>query len=384
MVIIHLISEKNNSRRLKQVIKRVHELATRQVNAGEKIQVWHITSDSGDNYPVGNYPTAVFHASRNSLFPGQQLKTAIGNRKNKAIFHLHGGFIPALYSTAMFLKEQDIPFVYSPHGSYEPASMQKNRIIKKLYFSILEKKLLRAARSIHSLSRSEINGLQSVFPNKKSVWIPYGLEPVPLPQKKYAGNQFIIGFYGRLENNHKAPEEVLSGFCYFHRQHANSQLWIIGDGPQKLRLIKLAEAAGIANAVVFFGSRHGEEKSSLFQQCHVFAALGQNEDPPGVLLKAASFGIPCLVTEDIHTVNVVRKYNAGIVIREANAAEICRALTELHDYTFSGRQVTVFWRNAHRMISAEFAWEQIIPRFSQMYTGQEAMDKACPAGEAVA
>ena len=369
MEIIHLILGKANPERMNGVNKVVHEMATRQSISGENVEVWGITSHPIHDYPERQYMTRLFQSGRNMFSLSTALKKDISEKQKGTIFHLHGGFIPQMYSASMWLKKNKIPFIITPHGSYNKIAMLRNKFIKQLYFRFFERKLLSAATSIHSLGQSEIDGLQSVFPNDKSVLIPYGLEPVKdmVPWKNTG--KFIVGYCGRLDLYTKGLVELLQGFGLFQQEQSRAELWIIGDGKKEDRekLIKIATELHIQHAIVFFGSRYGEEKNELLQQVNVLAVPSRNEGLPTVVLEAAAMGIPCLVTRATNTGDYINDYTAGLVIEQTDPKEICRGLKLLCQAMQTEIGANTIRANARRMVKEAFDWKLILNRFHKLY-----------------
>jgi glycosyltransferase involved in cell wall biosynthesis len=366
MEIIHLILGKANPDRMNGVNRVVNELASRQRIAGVQAEVWGITANTTHNYPARNYPTRLFARKRNPFDLPAALKKAM-MQKHQAVFHLHGGFVPQMYAAAKLLREYCIPYVFTPHGSYNTIAMQRSGLLKKIYFRLFEKSLLKGAMAIHSLGKSEMEGLQQVFANNKSVLIPYGYELTAQAATNPAAGDFIIGYCGRIDIYTKGLKELLEGFAAFYAMHPEARLWIIGDGPEREKLEKMAAALAVSDGVVFRGARYGEEKNNLLQQCHVFAAPSRNEGLPTAVLEAASLGIPCLVTEATNTGEYIRQFDAGVVIEQTCGRQIQQGLQNLYSRMQEPKMAAAFSNNTKRMVADTFNWERIVECFNSMY-----------------
>lgn len=366
MEIIHLILGKANPNRMNGVNRVVNELAGRQCQAGIQAQVWGISADVTHNYPARNYSTRLFARSVNPFALSASLQHAIKAMPG-AVFHLHGGFLPQMYAAARLLQRCGIPFVFTPHGSYNTIAMQKSSWQKKIYFQLFERRLLNAARAVHALGQSETEGLQQVFPNNKSVRIPYGFEPAAAGHSSRSNKNFITGYCGRMDVYTKGLNELLQGFAAFLTLHPTARLWLIGDGPERAALEQTAASLAITHAVVFWGAKYGEEKNSLLQQCHVFAAPSRNEGLPVAVLEAASLGVPCLVTEATNTGSYIRQYQAGVVIAHTCGTEIKEALAALYQSMRNPEAAATLAANARYMVADAFNWPRIVKAFNTLY-----------------
>ena len=159
MEIIHLILGKANPDRMNGVNKVVHEFATNQVQRGYKVQVWGITAKPVHDYPERIFKTELFRHFKNPFKVDKNLKTALVEKKGQIVVHLHGAFIPVFYSVSQFLYQQQIPFIITPHSTYNKVMMKKNAVVKNVYFRLFESKLLNRASAVHLLGKTEWEGL---------------------------------------------------------------------------------------------------------------------------------------------------------------------------------------------------------------------------------
>lgn len=367
MEIIHLVLGKANPGRMNGVNKVVDQLASRQVAAGLNAQVWGVTDNPVHDYPKRNYPTFLFKKNRNAFIIPTDLSKAMEKKKGIATFHLHGGFVPLMYAAARTLRKLQIPFVITPHGAYNRIAMERSAFRKKIYFTLFEKALLRGAHRIHSLGKSEVDGLHELYPNNKSMLVPYGFELPSGMMVSSDSNEFIVGFCGRLDVYTKGLKELILGFNSFQASHPNAKLWLIGDSNERTSLEQLVAENGMNDKVVFWGSKYGEEKDTLLMQCSLFAAPSRNEGLPTAVLEAASIGLPCLVTEATNMGEAIRKYDAGKVIAHTEEEQIRKGLEYLFNKmnSVSGREL--FSSNARRMVFEEFNWTRIVNEFKMLY-----------------
>ena len=365
--IIHVVLGKANPQRMNGVNKVVYQLASRQHDAGEDVVVWGITKDLSHNYPERAFTTELYKAYRNPFKIDATLKNSIKSLPKNTIVHIHGGFIPAFFSLSHCLKKNKVPFVFTPHGAFNTIALQRSALYKKIYIFFFEKSLLKAATYIHSLGKSEVDGLNLVYPNQKSVLIPYGFDSTGMPLTQAANQSFVIGFCGRLDVYTKGLNELVEGFKQFNAEVPASSLWLIGDSSEKDQLKAYAKSIGLNGQVVFYGAKYGEEKNELLSRCHVFAAPSRNEGLPTAVLEAASMGIPCLVTEATNTGDAIRKYNAGEVIDETKGEEIYKGLKRMHTLLSAPSQLEAFRKNSIKMVAEEYNWNRILDQFRSMY-----------------
>ncbi|MDI9310784.1 MAG: glycosyltransferase [Limnohabitans sp.] len=370
MEIIHLILGKANPERMNGVNKVVFGMASHQESFGEKVIVWGITKDKEKNYPDRNFETRLFLKSKNPFGISTELKNAILEKKDKAIFHFHGGWIPVYYTLSKFLNKHSIPFVVTPHGAYNAIAMKKSQWLKKIYYSFFEKNMLRKASKIHCLGQSELDNTATLFESDKAILIPYGYESnlKNIACESKDESQFIFGFIGRLDIYTKGLDKLIDGFQNFFDTHPNARLWMIGDSDEKEVLKKMIEERNLTNKVVFFGSKFGKQKETLLKNIDVFVHPSRNEGLPASVIEAASFGKPCLVSKATNVGEMIQEYNAGKMIDEVASNTIATAMEELYMLSLQKEDFKNMGHNAIKMIKENFNWNKIIHDYkTQLY-----------------
>jgi glycosyltransferase involved in cell wall biosynthesis len=97
-------------------------------------------------------------------------------------------------------------------------------------------------------------------------------------------------FLGRLVF-WKGGNILLNVFAEVKKQMPSAELWIIGDGPERERLERLAKKLGIAGAVTFHGWVVREECPRLLSQCDVFVYPSVFDCGGVVVLEAMALGL---------------------------------------------------------------------------------------------
>ncbi len=377
MEVVHLILGKANPERMNGVNKVVHALASNQHAAGIKTSVWGLAKDLEHNYPPRSYQTELFKRTWNPFTLSPEFKKAIQSKaETETVFHLHGGFLPAMSSASSLLKKARIPFVFTPHGSYNLIAMQKSGFRKGIYKLFFEKPLVRKAAAIQVLGSSEQSGLQQWYRNQKTTVIPYGFDVEDADEIKGVAAQinalperpFRIGFCGRLDIYTKGLDVLLDGFAQTLTHYPDCELHLIGDSPERAELLQHALALKIKDAVIFHGAKFGEEKMNLLRACHVFVHPSRNEGLPTAVLEAASIGIPLIVTEATNLGKAVAESKAGYVMDGTSTIFMEHALRFMYQATEGKDAYKSMGDNARNMVLTRFSWNHLIPRYEALYT----------------
>ncbi len=245
--------------------------------------------------------------------------------------------------------------------------MKKNAVIKKIYFSLFESKLLDHASCVHLLGKTEWEGLEAIYNNKKSIMIPYGFtKPGPFTfQKKTL--PFTVAYCGRIAIYPKGLDIMLEGFSLFHKKYSDSVMLVIGDGKEKSLMEGMALQLGVKDAVVFTGSLYGEEKILQLKQSHVFAHPSRTDGLPATIVEAASLGLPCVVSAATNTGDYITAYKAGYTMPQLSAQAFCDGLVDQYKQIILDDKAAQLGNNAIEMIAVVFNWEQILEQFNNIY-----------------
>jgi glycosyltransferase involved in cell wall biosynthesis len=360
--VIHLVMGKANPDRMNGVNKVVHALATEQAQQGNKVRIWGITRTP--HAPVKERPveTRLFR-DRGRFRLAPELIAAVNEvAATNTVFHIHGGFIPQFSLFARLLNARALSFVYTPHGAHNTVALQRSAWKKRVYIPLFERYLVRNAHRLHFIGASEVEGSRRVFGERPYALIPNGQElPTTAPLKLDGeGNEFpVFGTVGRLDMHTKGLDLLLNGFADFLRQHRGTgRLWLVGDGPDRERLERLARDLRIEEHVTFWGALYGAEKETIMASMDLFCLTSRNEGLPGVVLEAAALQVPCLVSPETNMSGYIAQYQAGFTLARNKAVEKLER---------DGR--SELGHNARTMVARAFNWHLIARQHMANYHG---------------
>lgn len=371
MKIIHLVLGKANPERMNGVNKVAHNLATTQTNLGYDVTIWGITDSLEHNYPPRIYKTVLFQAINSKFKVHHTIIDAIEKLPKDTIFHMHGSFIKEFYHIAKSLKKANIPYVYTSHGSLGPAAMEQNALVKKYYFTFIERTILKNAKAVHLLGKSEEENVKKLMPNKyHSIKIPNGqnLSQIPHIQIDKSNRKApVFGFLGRLDKNHKGLDLLLDGFASYTKNGGTGTIEFVGNGPDMDFLISKGKDLGISEQLIFHGAKYGDEKFEFLANFDVFVHTSRMEGFPTAVLEAAAMSLPCLCSEATNANDYLRQWNAGYPYLENTPKEIAQQL-KVAETDFYNKTLTQKGQNARKMIETDFTWEKVSKALIDVYT----------------
>lgn len=127
-------------------------------------------------------------------------------------------------------------------------------------------------------------------------------------------------------------------------------LLVAGHGPEKGRLEALAARLGVAERVRFAGVVPQTDLKWWYSAADVLALCSSREGWANVLLEAMACGTPVIATNIWGTPEVVSTPDAGVLMRERDAASLAEAWRRLMDRLPA--------REAVRRHAERFSWEE--------------------------
>ena len=135
--------------------------------------------------------------------------------------------------------------------------------------------------------------------------IPDGVEPLPIPLKTPVKAVTV----GRL-----VPWKQVDGLIEALREIPELGLVVVGNGPERPRLERIAQELGVSGRVYFAGQRSKKETLSLMAACDFFVLNSTHEGLPHVILEAMALGLPVIATSVGGTPEVVQDGETGLLV----------------------------------------------------------------------
>lgn len=147
--------------------------------------------------------------------------------------------------------------------------------------------------------------------------------------------KYVILSVGRLVTR-KGHDRVIESMPDILSRIPNAVYVIVGDGPERGRLERLAEATGVSGAVVFVGSVSGNDRlNDYYSVAHQFVMVARELDSGDaegfgiVYLEAASAGVPVVAGRSGGASEAVLGEETGLLVDPQSRAEIADAIVRL-------------------------------------------------------
>lgn len=359
MKIVHVLVGKANPDSMNGVNKVVHCLGQEQVKAGYDVEIWGLSRSSEIPEQKHKYRLQVFPISKLRFLLCKELLHAIDQLPPLTWVQMHSVFIPEFFSIAHVLRRRNIRYGITPHGAYDPSSLRKNWLMKRLYIVLFEWRLLSNATCVQAVAESEIAHVRRITSQTDVVLVPNGHD-MKLTEDVLVNiiptNRPVFGFCGRLAATHKGLDLLIAGFATYKARGGGGVLWLVGDGQDMSELQCLAQRMGVAKNIIFFGPVYGQQKNRLLRNMDVFIHTSRWEGLPMSCLEAAALGKPLLVTKQTNLASYVERWGSGWVLPSNNSNEIALALCQCESL-YINKDIDDKGDNARNMIENAFKWE---------------------------
>jgi len=292
------------------------------------------------------------------------------------IVHLHFTTPPGSLAGWFYAKVKKKPLIVHYHGDADPTY---GRLIRRLGLGLLDRfavgRILSSAKLIISPSEYYIN--QSRFLPKykeRIIAIPYGLnlEEINVLYTKeecrtklsLSTDDKIILFVGGLIN-YKSPNLLIESLPLVIEKIPEAKLVLVGDGPMRQELERLAEKLSISDKVKFAGTVVGDLRALYYNAADVFAfpSTGRTESFGIVLLEAAAARLPIVVSSlNAFRAFIEDKYN-GLVTKTGDINSLAEALILLLSQPALRDKMG---ENARNKVK-DYSWENIAKKVEGIY-----------------
>ncbi len=235
--------------------------------------------------------------------------------------------------TAVFLvsKITGIPYIVSTHGMDVTLPLAQPRKMK------LCGRIFRNAKKIITVSRYTSAKIQTYGVGRSKIGFIFPchiLAPQDAPLEYPASKkECILLTVGRLVKR-KGHEYVIEALSRLRHNNPPIYYVVVGDGPQKEHLVRLAKDSDVGDRVLFSGSLADEAVKQWYKKCDIFIMTpyeieGDVEGFGIVYLEANAFGKPVIAARSGGVEDAVEDGISGLLVEPQDVSGICDAIAKL-------------------------------------------------------
>jgi len=231
-------------------------------------------------------------------------------------------------------------------------------------------KNLGAADAIASTSNCMAREALRLLPDAREISItPFGVETDKFSGRKVERNpnyDLVIGTVKSLKHVY-GVDLLLKAFARLIELLDGRKrvgLRIVGEGPKRLELEKLAASLGIAGQVEFVGGVPHPEVPEELSKLDIYVALSRSESFGVAAIEAGASGLPVVVSNADGLAEVVVDRRTGIIVPNEDVEAAALGLLEL---VMDGQLRQDLGISAQRHVQEKYSWTSSVETMLRVY-----------------
>jgi N-acetyl-alpha-D-glucosaminyl L-malate synthase BshA len=294
---------------------------------------------------------------------------------NIDVIHAHWA-VPMGFVSSIVKLVTDKPLVITTHGRDVYVDPEAGAIVPELWYvrPFLRFALRRANRVISVSQDCRRHAIAAGAPSDRIRVIYNGVDAKRFsPRKSNKHIRQVLGvsdsaqlvlFVGSLRR-YKGVDVLIRAMSRVVESEPSAVAVIIGNGPQKEKLIALRDLLGLQKAVIFAGLVPNSEIVSYQNECDVFLLPSRRESFGIAAVEAMACAKPVIGTKVGGLKEVIEGGRTGVLVEPGNYLQLARAIIQvLEDKSYARR----LGENGRRKVEAEFDWKKIARRTLSLYS----------------
>ena len=244
--------------------------------------------------------------------------------RERELIHLHNHFSNSSCWVAMLGSALGgFSYSFTMHGSAEFFAPEYWRIGEKT-----RRALFVCCISHFCRSQGMIFAPQESWPRMHIVHC--GVDPELYQRVRHQGQGNRLLFVGRLVQVKGLPV-LFDAIAQLRQDRPNINLTIVGDGPDRQRLVEQARERGIQENVRFLGNQSQSQVRELLGQADAFVMSSFAEGVPVVLMEAMAAGLPVVATRVGGVAELVEDGVSGFLVPPGDTTALAERIAALLD-----------------------------------------------------
>lgn len=162
----------------------------------------------------------------------------------------------------------------------------------------------------------------------------------------------------------KAYDVVLRALRIVHEQGTPLPLVLVGNGPQRKELERLAQDLGIADHVIFVGEVDHAQVTAFLRRATIFVHVAREEAFGLVLLEAMSERCPLIAASVGGIVEFVKHEETGLLVPPDDPIGLASAMRRLVGEPALREALAA---RAYDRLVGEYAWDRMVDEYVSIY-----------------
>ncbi|WP_242976797.1 glycosyltransferase family 4 protein [Clostridium sp. 3-3] len=276
--------------------------------------------------------------------------------KNENIDIVHTHHRMAAFYSEILNKLMNFKFIHTAHNTFHNKKTLTKFALNNAEIIAVGEKVKENLLELYELDTDKINVIYNGIEKYTGE-----ISVVPEIKKFKDKGYFIVGNIGRLSKQ-KGMEYYIKAIPESIKKYRKIKFYIIGDGEDKLELIKLAKELGIEDNVIFLGYRN--DVINIIKQLDLIVLSSLWEGLPLTPIEAFSEGKTIIATDVDGTSEIVKDQYNGLLIVSKDSNEIAMNIIKIIDNKSLKDNLQ---KNAYKTYSQKFSIDIFNSSYEKYY-----------------
>ena len=251
------------------------------------------------------------------------------NARQFDLAHIHALFSPVTTFAATIARYHKLPYIIRPCGMLDPADLQKKKLLKQVYATLLERPNLAGAAAIHFTSKQEAKvserfGLHSTskMPVPQNFWpqdlvIPLGVTADIYSEILPDSEIPIILFMSRIDRK-KGLELLILALESILANNIKFNFILAGSNPQdadyETQIKVQIKKSVLEQFTTITGFVSGDLKAEMLRKADLFVLPSYYENFGIAVAEAMAAGVPVVISDRVYISDDIQQAEAGWVV----------------------------------------------------------------------
>ena len=306
-------------------------------------------------------------------YPSPLAKALMERISDFDLIHIHEIWHYPNFAAYTAAKRAGKAYVVTIHGALQPWCLKHKALKKRIYASLIQRRILSEATGLHALTQQEVKDIQNFGIETPITVIPNGIDPEEfqvLPLGKTLESSYpelngkkVMLFLGRI---HPIKGLDILAKALGKVAIAQKDTYLVIAGPDnesyQAEVVKILESEGIINKVIFAGMLDGREKLAAFSRADVIVLSSYSEGFAMSILEAMACKVPLIITRQCGFPEVAVA-GAGFIV-EPEPDQLTEALLDLLG---SQELCNEMGEKGKRLVTETYNWDKILDKMINFY-----------------
>ena len=305
------------------------------------------------------------HLGGNTLTFFVAFRTLIKENFRFDVIHCHGALAALLLSISTVHR---VPVVYTmqdPSPWIATYDTRVERLVRKVAYFVVDVPCLRCVSHVIAVSPSLSDEAKRLgVKSSKVMFIPNAvLPPSHEPRKRKPKHGLFVGQLVKR----KGVDVLLESVNKLRTKEVH--FTIIGDGPEKPKLEKLARSLRLSDRVVFTGYLYGKKLAHYFLKASFFAFPSTAEGLPISCIEAMACGLPVIASRLPVYEGTLQDGRNALLFEPRNSKQLADCINKLLADRKLAEKLSL---NGRRLVERVFSWDVVVRQITSVYNRQES------------